>query len=218
MTKEEFISKVLVVLNEAASDEAIEQMIGADLTRVSVYIENLYPSAWRRAVKVLPLSWFGPTSFAGNTHKADAPGGTGYVVLPDDFLALYSFRMEGWKVPCLAAPESNEKIDRKQSKRYLRGTPQRPVCVTRLANVQEDGVFAVKKALYYYSLPRSGSESTHVVEEALYVANVTAMPDTLDIDGKLADPLAYICAGTVLASFEKNDLAKALDGKAMEMI
>jgi len=222
MTKQEFIAHVLEVLNEADHSIGTQMMIGSDLSKVSVYVEDLYPDAWRRALKLLPLSWFETKSFASSTKVVDAPDGTGFVVLPDDFLLLSSFKMRGWKKPCLTAEEETPVINSIQANEYTRGTPRRPVCVLRFTIITErDGdVFTDvhKKALYYYSLPKTADASTHYIEQALYIPNVKVMPENFEFNENLIEPLTYLCASTVLTSFEKNDAAKSLDNKVIEMI
>src|ERR1035437_9805808 len=151
MTKLNFIKFVLQILNEADASINGAQLVGADNTDISVYIENLFPAAWRRAVKLFPRTWFTTKTFDTDIIKiVDAPNGTGYVILPEDYLALSAFKMEGWKTECLEAPEATPQINKKQSNEYLRGTVQRPVCVLRYVSYNN----ALKKALYYYSLPR----------------------------------------------------------------
>lgn len=227
MTKQEFIDHVLDVLNEAESDFNPDQFIGADMAQVPNYVEKLYPAAWRRAANLsekglLPKTWFETISFKGNSHVVDAENGTGYVVLPDDFLVLSSFKMRGWKTACHTAVEENDPIGRKQSNEYVRGTPQRPVCVYNHETVQvRDGdIFTeeLKKVLTYYSLPKTSDARTHVIEMALYIPNVMMMPYELKFSTNLFDPLVYLCASQVLTSLEKYDAAKAFDQKFLEMI
>lgn len=222
MTKQEFISHVLEILNEADQSIGTQMMIGSDMSKVNLYIEDLYPAAWRRALKILPLTWFETKSFASSTKVVDAPDGTGFIVLPDDFLLLSSFKMRGWKKPCLTAEEETPIINSIQSNEYTRGTPQRPVCVLRFSIITERNgdVFTDvhKKSLHYYSLPKTADTGTHVIEQALYVPNVKVMPDDFGFSDNLIEPLAYICASTVLTSFEKSDAAKSIENKLTEMI
>lgn len=215
MTKQNFIKFVLQILNEADATIDGAQLVGADNTDISVYIENLFPSAWRRSVKLFPRMWFITKTFDTDIIKiVDAPDGTGYVILPEDYLVLSVFKMKGWKTECLEAPETTPQINKKQSNEYLRGTVQRPVCVLRYVSYNN----ALKKALYYYSLPRTSDASTHVVETALYIPNVTVLGDNVDIDDNGIEALAYLTAATVLTSFEKDNVAKVLEAKVLEMI
>lgn len=223
MTKQEFINRVLAVLNEASmADPTGTIFIGADTAKVELQIEKLYPAAWRRCVNIMPKSWFENKSFANAQKIVDAPNGTGDVVLPDDFLVVTSFKMTKWKTPCLIALEETPHLMALQSNDYTRGTEYRPVCLLRHKSILQrvDGtlVYQDKKVLSYYSLPKTSDPSTHVIEHALYIPNITVMPETLSGDDNLIEPLAYMCASTVLNSFEKYDAVKAVESKIVEMI
>jgi len=214
MTKTSFIEKVLDILNESDASILGAELVGSDNTNVSSYIEKLFPAAWRRAVKLFPRSWFITKSFSDQPKEVDAPDGTGYVLLPTDFLSLSSFKMKGWKQNCLTAFEETPAINKKQSNEYLRGTVQRPVCVFRYISYQN----TLRQALYYYSLPRTADATTHIVETALYIPNVTEMGANIEINYQGIEPLAYLCAATVLSSFEKDTAAKVLESKILEMM
>lgn len=213
MLKEEFINRVIHILNESDPTEGVE-LIGGDMTNVSLYIEKLFPAAWRKSVSLLPSRFFEETDFSGSPRVTDAPDGTGYIMLPDDFLKLSRFKMKGWKQSCMDAIESSPLVDRKQSNEYLRGTPQRPVCVLR--SMYADGRY--RKTLHYYSLPKSNMADKHVIEEASYIRNLLIMPFELPLSDEAIDPVAYLCAATVLLSFEKFDTAKALEARSIELM
>ena len=223
MTKQEFINRVLLIMNEASmADPTGNMFIGADTAKVEIQIEKLYPASWRRCVGVMPKSWFDNKSFANSQKVVDAPNGIGDIVLPDDFLVMTSFKMAKWKMPCLVAQEESPILIAMQSNEYTRGTEHRPVCLLRHksipARIGDEIVYQDKKVLSYYSLPKTSHPSTHVVEHALYIPNVTEMPGTIPDDDNIIDPLAYMCASTVFNSFEKYDAAKSMEIKITEMI
>ena len=69
--------------------------------------------------------------------------GTGYVVLPEDYLKLYSFKMRGWQMSVRRPEVQSRETDIKQGNRYTRGTKWRPVVVEsieRVWNVEEEGL------------------------------------------------------------------------------
>ncbi|MCL1868628.1 MAG: hypothetical protein FWF72_06785 [Paludibacter sp.] len=227
MTKEEYIQQVVTILNEADISVMDAIMIGSDMTKVALYAERLYPAAWRRAVAVFPHSWFELKSFAHLPRVENKPEGTGYILLPLDFLLLSSFKMACWNVACNDAYEETPYINARQANEYTRGTPQRPVCVLRNTSPpnplsEGEGELGVRKALYYYSVPKEAANSgeSFAIEQALYIPNVTALTEIagrVDIDHKLCVPLAYMNAAQVLTSFEKHDTAKALEERAKQM-
>lgn len=214
MNKAAFINKVKAILNESDASITGAEMIGADMTDIAHYIEELFPSAWRRALSIFPTWWFTIASFANSTQTADAPDGTGSVLLPADFAKLVSFKLAKWDVPCTLLQDSTPHTERKQSLRYMRGTTRRPACIMR--NTLHEG--AMRKFLHYYSVPASATAEHHAIEHAHYIPHVHTLADSTIISSDLFEPLAYLCASQVLTSFEKDNAAKAIESKITEMI
>jgi hypothetical protein len=217
MTKQEFINRVLLIMNEASmADPAGTMFIGADTAQVDRQIEGSYVDAWRRCVKVMPRSWFKNNSFKNAGLVPNLAQGTGYVELPDDFYMLSSFKMQGWQKAAHEASMINDLVSSIQSNDYTRGSEIRPVCVIDLLEVSG----TVKHVLRYYSLTKN--LTTHVVEQAIYVPVVTPLGDIettaeLGLSDQVIEPLAYITASTVFTMHEKNNIAQALDARAVEM-
>lgn len=220
MTKQDFINRVLLIMNESSMADAQGQMfIGADSAQIDRQIEGSYVDAWRRCVKVMPRSWFANKSFKTEATASLIPNtaqGKGYVALPNDFYLLSSFKMRGWQKSVKEASISNERVAAIQSNDYTRGSVIRPVCVIDLEEVMGE----VKNVLHYYSLQKG--TTAHVIEQAIYVP--TAKPlsaidaeDELELSEQVIEPLAYITASTVFTMHEKNDIATALDARAVEM-
>lgn len=217
MTKQQFINRVLLIMNEASmADPSGTMFIGADTAQLDRQIEGSYVDAWRRCVKVMPRSWFANKSFKTAGVVPNLPQGTGYVVLPDDFYLLSSFKMQGWQKAVQEASVINERVSSIQSNEYTRGSEIRPVCVIDLEEVSG----SIKTVLRYYSL--SKNMSSHVIEQAIYVPIVKPLKemeatDDIGLGGQVIEPLAYITASTVFTMHEKNDIAQALNARAVEM-
>lgn len=217
MTKHEFINRVLLIMNEAGMiDKQGEYFIGADEVQVDRHISGSYVDAWRRCVKVMPRSWFANKSFKNNTHVADYAHGIGYVVLPDDFYLLSSFKMQNWQKSVNEANVENDRVGNIQSNEWTRGSEIRPVCVIALEEVGGE----VKNVLHYYSVQNGLTQ--HVIEKALYVPVVRPMnemnlDDELHLSDQVIEPIAYLSASTVFTMFEKYDISKALELRAVEM-
>lgn len=215
MTDTTFISRVLHILNEADSSITGAELVGADMTNIEEYIRSHYPAAFRRAVGIMPTSYFIPKPFIENIIKVTNPtDGTGYVILPTDFLRLVKFKMQPWKTDCITLQEETPEINRKQLNEYLRGTIHNPVCVWRYK--VHDNI--LKRAMYYYSLPKAADDTNHTIETALYIADVTTLGETIDVTEQGAEPLAWILAATVLTTLEKENSAKAIESKIIELI
>lgn len=218
VTKEDFIKRVLLIMNEAGLfDKDGNSLIGADSTQVDRYIEGSFVDAWRRCVKVMPRFWFKNQSFKTSRLVADKNGGMGYIVLPEDFYLLTSYKMKGWRKPVYEAAVENEKTASIQSNEYTRGSEIRPVCT--ISNRFLEGEDVVRQVLNYYSLSKGVK---HEIEEAVYVPVVKpisgySLDEDLELSDQVVEPLAYLSASTVFTMFEKYDIAKALELRAVEM-
>lgn len=68
-------------------------------------------------------------------RKIDSSQGVGYIALPTDYLKLSRFKIKGWRTGVTQAHTQSPEVDFKQSNRYTRGTPWRPICVEREAEI-----------------------------------------------------------------------------------
>jgi hypothetical protein len=128
MTKQEYINRVLLIMNEAGLyDKDGNSFIGADSAQVDRYIEGSFVDAWRRCAQVFPKAWFKNERFDIYPKVENLSDGTGYVVLPSDFYLLNSFRLSRWKKPIFDAYVENERTSSIQSNEYTRGSEIRPV-------------------------------------------------------------------------------------------
>ena len=217
MTKQEFINRVLLIMNEASmADPSGSVFIGADSAKIEKLIEGSFVEAWRRCVKVMPRTWFANKSFSDAPLSTDLSNGTGFVELPNDYYLLTSFKMRGWKKNVQDAIIANEQIMAMQANMYVRGTQTRPICVIDMQDVNGE----IKTVLRYYSL-KEGLES-HTVEQAIYVPIVEPLTGVglytdLNLNKQVMEPLTYIAASTVFTMLEKKEAAKALNAIAVEM-
>ena len=132
--KDEIISKVKSIMNEIGEEETNSSLLDEDTIKIDQYIESCIGDALAMIVlkSAIPV----------NPNNND---GTGYIVLPDDFLKLIAFKMEGWKRTVSEAfPLDSEKA-KQQSNEYTRGGNNKPVCVL---SYSPEG----KKVLEYYSV------------------------------------------------------------------
>lgn len=218
--KAEFIQRVMQIMNELGWDDTESNaFVGSDTTKVAGHIERIFVDAWRKAVNLLPKTYFTIKNFSGQKIVPDIPLGTGYVILPNDFYALYSFKMMGWQVSADTLIDSSDPIARIQANEYTRGNICRPVCVKNTKAIKErvddKFIYPQKDVLEYYSV-LIGSEQE--IEEALYIPLISPLKDNPEINEKLFIPLAYICASMVFSIFEKTDISIQLEKTAIEII
>lgn len=218
--KAEFISRVMQIMNELGwNDTESNAFIGSDTTKVKGHIESVFVDAWCKAVNVFPKTYFTIIDFSRQKLVSDIPLGTGYIVLPEDFYSLVSFKMRGWQVASETLIPSSDPIARVQANEYTRGNFVRPVCVLSnkaiKSRVDDNFIYTQKDVLEYYSVTVG---SVQEIEEALYIPLISPLKDNPEINDKLFIPLAYICASTVFYIFEKPDIAQVLENKATEII
>jgi hypothetical protein len=214
MVKGEYVSGVMKRLNELGWDESFAgAFAGSDTTKVERMVEAVFRDAWRKGVALLPKDYFASESFADRTLVFDVAAGTGFVVLPDDFYLLKVFALKGWRKGCFVAVEENDAVAAVQSNGFVRGNFVRPVCTLS----ERPGYGRV---LNYYSLPPG---KRHVIESALYIPFVDGIEGAddekeLDFDERLYEPLQWLNAGVTLAVFEKGEISKVCEGKALGLV
>jgi hypothetical protein len=218
--KTEFIARVMQIMNELGwNDTESNAFIGSDTTKVKGHIESVFVDAWRKAVNLLPKTYFTIKDFKNQKLASDIPLGIGYIILPEDFYSLVSFKMRGWQVAAETLIPSSDPIARVQANEYTRGNIVRPVCILNNKAIKErvndDFIYPQKDVLEYYSVP-VGSEQE--IEEALYISLIEPLSDNTKLNEKLFIPLAYLCASMVFYIFEKPDIAQVLENKATEII
>ena len=121
--------------------------------------------------------------------------------------------MKGWKNNVTTLRPETEDENRRQTNEYTRGNANRPVCMLRWTTHENE----LSKALYYYSLPRMADDTEHVVNEALYIANINLDEET-EINDIMGNALSHLAAATVLYSMEKADQAKVVENEMVKMI
>lgn len=136
--------------------------------------------------------------------------GTGYVVLPTDYMRLVAFKLWSWAgvVRETIDPLSDEA--RQQVSRWTRGTPQKPKA---MADVDQNG----NKILRYwtagmYNSPTASALDTvynHKIEYLSYVAEPQPTEKTITVALKenMRDKIIYRAAGLFLVGKKETDYA-----------
>jgi hypothetical protein len=215
MTRAEIIEAVKARIDELSpyTDNSLNP--GIEL------IDKVLNEATRSVLRTFPL-YVLPTDdlpiidlVAGQDASGAVRPAVGYLPLPDDFLRLAAFRMNGWKktVTKVIYPDTPEY--EKQSNDVLMGNNQKPVvALTMMSNIlnggigDENGDYLVDsndyyitgysptgKCLEYYSVP-SGE---HTILSARYVPDL--LPESCPDD--LINPIAWSAASIVLQSMKQ---------------
>lgn len=181
-------------------------------------IEAALKRACRELLMEVPAEYLQPTvirDVEGSTDPTPSQvkntDGTGYVVLPSDYMRLVSFKLWSWAgvVRETIDPLSDEA--RQQVSRWTRGTPQKPKA---MADVDQNGnkVLRYWTAGMYNSPTASALDSVynHKIEYLSYVAEPSPTEKTITVALKenMRDKIIYRAAGLFLVGKKELDLAK----------
>lgn len=117
--------------------------------------------------------------------------------LPDDFLRLHSFQIDGWQKVVTKAYDEESSIANLQKNPYTRGGIVKPVCIIGYKISESEGSTSdsigsyVTKHMYIYSAPESNKIG---YLKHWYIKRL--LPEQLQ--SNLIDPLAWQCAGNIL--------------------
>lgn len=228
MTREDFINEVKQIMNDAdLYNQNDVEFIGADTMQVDYHIGKVYTDAWRYCFNkideagnyMIPREYFKIKDFSTSNLVQNIALGIGYIILPEDYYALYSYRMKGWSVPVKGAITQDDDLYYLQSNEFTRGSYIRPIAVDTIKpfkkRVNGEVIIDTKRVLEYYSLPKGRKQE---VSEALYIPCVKELSDTIDENKKLIRPLAYICASMIYSIQEKVEFANILEVNAFNTI
>lgn len=124
----DIVRDVKVVLDENMSSEELLALEDIETLSMEDIIESKVEEAVRRVESVAPINMLesGHNLIDSLFWNGD---GSGFVVLPEDFMRLISFKMSGWERVIHDAISVNDPIYLKQSSRFkgIRGNKQKPV-------------------------------------------------------------------------------------------
>lgn len=124
----DIVRDVKVVLDENMSSEELLALEDVETLSMEDIIESKVEEAVRRVESVAPINMLE----SGHNLRDSlfwSGDGSGFVVLPDDFMRLMSFKMSDWERTLHSAITADDPIYAKQSSRFkgIRGNKQKPV-------------------------------------------------------------------------------------------
>jgi len=169
-------------------------------------IDELMDPALKKLILITPPHLLETKAFfiensTSSGNQSDYGDGSGYVILPDDFVKLISFKMTEWKRPVTKAIGEFDPKYKLQKNNYTRGGIAKPVCVIRYQPTLDF------KILEYYSVL-----TDHTIDHALYAA----LPDVEDFQEDLIEPLCWLIASDAFDILERPDMAKICKDKVTE--
>lgn len=191
MTREELINLVKTKIDEISPRGMAVHTVGeSDAKPVLVLADELLDESAREVLLKAPVYRLVTSSMY--IIPKIKPDGSGYVLLPNDFIRLVEFKMKEWQRPVNEPVLAGTEIARRQHNKFLRGGICKPVCVL----VNREG----RLLLEYYSVKES-----HEVECFEYVKRRAAEDMPVDIQ----PVVAWFCASKVLEIIGKANEAKA---------
>lgn len=131
--------------------------------------------------------------------------GSGYVVLPPDFLRLVYFKMCSWRTGVYEAADENSDVAMMQLNPFTRGTPLKPVCV-----LSHD--LSGNRTLEYYTAGYLNNGNyyrrDHRIDRALYLPIPSVENGTVSFGRLLRPAIVNYCAGLTLLSRKEAELAE----------
>ena len=209
----EAIKDVRIVLDDILKDSDNDFEADKDME-----IEAALKRACRELLMEVPAEYLQPTvirDVEGSTDPTPSQvkntDGTGYVVLPSDYMRLVAFKLWSWAgvVRETIDPLSDEA--RQQVSRWTRGTPQKPKA---MADVDQNGnkILRYWTAGMYNSPTASALDSVynHKIEYLSYVAEPSPTEKMIKVALKenMRDKIIYRAAGLFLVGKKETDLAK----------
>ena len=197
ITAEQLRCKVRQLINEFDDDAAVT-LLTDDTKALDRHIDALLPDAVLLVQRNKGRGMLNPKSVLPVAVPTENEGeGTGYILLPDDFVKLVSLRMAGWSRPCARLYPADSRMALMQHSRYTRSGGVRPVC-------SEDVLPTGKRCLRYWWLPKGQQP---MVEHLVYEARYDAAEGLSGDDEALHKAVAYYCAALLMNVFGRGDMA-----------
>ena len=200
---------VRIALDENDVSTQLVQMGDVDTLALNDIIRSKIVEAVRRVELAAPAHLLeeGHDFSSGIYWNGD---GSGWVLLPDDFMRLIAFRMSDWERTVYEAISVDDPLYAKQSSRYkgIRGNVQKPVCA--IVNRAEG------KAIEFYAC----KDNMAMIVRAGYLPYPSIdANDGIDISQRCYEAVIYTIAALVAATYgdsvkttNLNELSKTLIG------
>lgn len=199
ITAEQLRQKVRRLLNEVEDDAGVT-LLSDDTRSLDEHIEALMPDAVQFIQMNKGYGMVNPKE--GHVPQIlinDNGDGTGNFVLPEDFVSLLSFKMNGWARPCTTLYPDSSQVALAQHNPYTRAGYSRPVCTEGL---DPSG----RRLLCFYSLPPG---VLPVISQFVYEAAYNSSDGLSGNNATLHNAVAYQCAALLCNMFERRDNAGA---------
>ena len=208
---EEIKKDVRIALDQNNSSTPLIDTGDIDTLTLEEIIQSKIADAARIVLRDAPLHLLdGGVAFGESIGWHSREGyGSGYILLPSDFLRLVSFQMSDWSYPVSVAITEDNPLYALQSSRYggVRGNPQKPIVAL---SQQPIGL-----VLEFYS---SAAGEGVYVKRATYIPIPKIEGGEITFCEKLKPSIIYHTAYLVALSIGNNDLATTMLNTSKELM
>ncbi len=196
----DIVGDVKVALDLNVDSTPLADIGDVDTLALDDIIESKVAEAVRRVETNASTHLLDAGKEIGGTVVWNSDKSSGYIMLPDDFMRLVSFKMSDWHRPLFAAitPESPEYALQYSPFPGLRGNPQKPVCALVM---HSDGM-----ALEFFSCKDDGQ----TVVQGQYIGLPEVVDGKIDICPKCYRAVVYMAASLAAATVNDSDKAAAM--------
>lgn len=188
---DDIIRDVRIAIDQNSGDEFLTAVGDMDTLFLNEMIRSKIVDAVRSVEIEAPLYMIDiGSNFGDNIHWKEYEGvGSGYILLPDDFMRLIVFQMSDWITSVSEVITPSMALYKLQSSRFpgIRGNIQNPVCAIV--------VYPIGRVLEFYSC--SGGSDVKI-QKAVYLKEPEIDEDDLIyICERCYRPAVYYCAALV---------------------
>lgn len=209
---EGFIEKVRLAI-----DELMHVTTDDFYTDLNKEIKQALLMAVRQLSQELPVSMLTPTVLTNGTDLTPAQrkfdDGSGWVVLPDDFLRLVEFRLNTWLQSVFTTIEPTSDEAKHQASLWGRGTPQKPRAMEAY-DAEGNHVLRYWTAGKYRGYTGAiGQVYDHTIQNLTYIPSVNTIASgatsvNVPIKEGAMDYVVYRAASLVLTGKKETALAQ----------
>lgn len=196
----DIVGDIKVALDLNMDSTPLTDLGDVDTLSLDEIIESKVVDAVRTVESTAPTHLLDKGKDIGGTVVWNSDKSSGYIMLPDDFMRLVSFKMSDWHRALFAAitPESPEYALQYSPFPGLRGNPQKPVCALVM---HSEGM-----ALEFFSC----KDDEQTVAQAQYIGMPKLEDGKIDICPKCYRAVVYMAASLVAATVKDSDKAAAM--------
>ena len=199
----DIVREIRVTLDQNMTSDALEGLGDVDTLSLEEIIQSKIIDAVRQVIMSAPVWLLGPGIPFGDSIAWDTQEGigSGYVLLPVDFLRLVAFQMTDWSQPVYDAITPADPRYAMQHSRFpgIRGCPEKPVVA--LIN-KPTGM-----ALEFFSC--NGGAGTAIMQ-ANYMPQPSIVEGKISIPYQVKDAAVYYAAYLVALTEQQGELAEKM--------